>query len=263
MLGVTKTLMRSLAAIFLCLLTLTACDQQAALESFVPQAESAQAKKFLAQLAARDFDAVEAQLDSSLRSPDVRAKLKEVAEQIPQGEPKSITTIGAYTHKVNQKTTFSLAYDYEYAESWLVANVVLVKVGETVGVSGVHLTPTRQSQKSLNEFRFTNKGVLHYVFLTLGVLIPVFCVATIVACKRTKIHKRKWLWYIFIALGFVQFSLNWTTGQTNVLPLSFLLLGAGFNKVGLHAPLILTFAVPVGAIVFWLRRKAFAQVGDA
>jgi hypothetical protein len=255
--------MRSLAAILLCLLTLTGCDQQAALESFVPQAESVQAKRFLAQLAARDFDAVEAQLDSSLRSPDVSAQLKEVAAQIPRGEPKSITTIGAHTHKVNQNTTYSLTYDYEYAESWLVANVVLEKVGETVRVSGVHTTPTRQSQKSLNEFRFTNKGVLHYVFLTLAVLIPVFCVATIVACQRTKIHKRKWLWYIFIALGFVQISLNWTTGQTNVLPLSFLLLGAGFNQAGPHAPLILTFAVPVGAIVFWLRRKAFAQVSDA
>jgi hypothetical protein len=255
--------MRSLAAILLCLLTLTGCDQQAALESLVPQAESAQAKRFLAQLAAHDFDAVEAQLDSSLRSPDVSAKLKEVAAQIPRGEPKSITTIGALAHKVNQNTTYSLTFDYEYAESWLVANVVLEKVGESVRVSGVHVTPTRQSQKSLNEFRFSNKGVLHYVFLTLAVLIPVFCIATIVACKRTRIHKRKWLWYIFIALGFVQFSLNWTTGQTNVLPLSFLLLGAGFNQAGPHAPFILTFAVPVGAIVFWLRRNAFAQVSDA
>ena len=255
--------MRSIAAILLCLLTLTACDQQAALESFVPQAESAQARKFLAQLAARDFDAVEAQLDSSLQSPDVSAKLKEVAAQIPRGEPKSITTIGAHTYKVSRNTTYSLTYDYEYAESWLVANVVLEKVGETVTVSGVHVTPTPQSQKSLNEFRFTNKGVLHYVFLTLAILIPVFCVATIIACKRTKIHKRKWLWYIFIGLGFVQVSLNWTTGQTNVVPLSFLLLGAGFNQAGPHAPLILTFAVPVGAIVFWLRRKTLPQVSDA
>ena len=255
--------MRSLATILPSFLTLTACDQQPALESLVPQAESAQAKKFLAQLAERDFDAVEAQLDFSLRSPGVSAKLKEVAEQIPRSEPKSIKTIGAHTHEANQNTTYSLTYDYEYAESWLVANVVLAKVGETVRVSGVHVTPTRQSQKSLNEVRFTNKGVLHYVFLTLAVLIPAFCVATIVACKRAKIHERKWLWYVFIALGFVQFSLNWTTGQTNVLPLSFLLLGAGFNQAGPHAPLILTFAVPVGAIVFWLRRKAFAQVSDA
>lgn len=255
--------MRSLAVILLYLLTLTACDQQAALERFVPQAESAQAKKFVAQLAARDFDAVEAQLDPSLRSPHVRAKLNEVADQVPRGEPRSITTIGAHTHTVNQGTTYSLTYDYEYAESWLVVNVVLVKAGDTVRVSGVHVTPTRQSQKSLNEFRFSDKGVLHYVFLMLAILIPVFCVATIVACKRTKIRERKWLWYIFIALGFVQFSLNWTTGQTSILPLSFLLLGAGFNQAGPHAPVILTFAVPVGAIVFWLRRKALAQVSDA
>ena len=255
--------MRNPVAIVLTALLLAACDQQAALESFVPQTESTEAKKFIALLAARDFAAVENQLDSSLRDPATRAKLEQVAAQIPTGEPKSITTIGAHTNKVNSDITYSLTYDYEYPQAWMVANVVLERKGASLRVSGVHVTPTRQSQKSINEFQLTGKGFINYFFLALAVLIPVFIVATIVACKRTAIEKRKWLWFVFIALGLVQFSLNWTTGQTGVLPMSFLLLGAGFNQAGPHAPLILTFALPVGAAVFWLRRKSLAAQRDA
>lgn len=212
----------------------------------------------MAQLAARNFDAVENELDPSLRSPDIRAKLSQLAGLIPQGEPKSITTIGANINTVNQDTSYSLTYEYEYADAWLVANVVLKKVDEKLQVAGVQVTPTLQSQKSLNSFSLTNKSPMHYVFLVLTVLIPVFCVATLVACWKSKIQKRKWLWYLFIALGFAQFSLNWSTGQTNIWPMSFLLLGAGFRQAGPYAPLILTFALPIGAVVFWLRRKALA-----
>ena len=248
--------MRNIAAIILTTLFLSACDQQAALESFVPQVESAEAKKFIALLAARDLAAAEKKIDSSLRDPAMLTKLEEVSAQIPTDEPKSITTIGAHTYKTNSDTQYSLTYDYEYAQSWMVANVVLERKGEVLRVSGVHITPTRQSQKSINEFQLVGKQFTHYLFLALAVLIPAFIVATIVACKRTAIKKGKWSWYVFIALGLVQFSLNWTTGQTNVVPLSFLLLGAGFNQAGPHSPLILTFALPFGALVFWLRRKS-------
>lgn len=250
--------MRRLAALLLTLLTLTACDPQAALESFVPQAESAQAKKLVALLAARDFAAVESQLDPALRTPDLRAQLTQIAERIPPGEPKSITTIGARTTKTDQGIRYSLTYDYEYARSWLVAEVEMEKTGEMLRVSGVHVTPTRQSQKSLHAFNLADKGAVHYAFLALAVLMPVFIVATLVACKRTPIPKRKWLWYIFIALGLVQFSLNWTTGETHVWFLSFLLLGAGFSRAGPHTALLLSFALPVGAVAFWLRRRFIA-----
>jgi hypothetical protein len=74
--------------------------------------------------------------------------------------------------------------------------------------------------------------------------------------------KRKWLWLIFIALGLFQFHLNWTTGAWNLQPLSFLLLGAGFTKAAPAAPLILSVAFPLGAILFLARRKSIGRVDD-
>lgn len=86
--------------------------------------------------------------------------------------------------------------------------------------------------------------------------MPVFVISVLAACLRTRIAKRKWLWMIFIALGFVQFTFNWTTGGLGVQPVSMLLFGAGFVRAGPYGPLILQLAIPVGAIVFLAKRRS-------
>ncbi|HAI69239.1 MAG TPA: hypothetical protein DCM38_07375, partial [Gammaproteobacteria bacterium] len=60
---------------------------------------------------------------------------------------------------------------------------------------------------------------------------------------------------IFILFGFVNVTVNWTTGGINIDPLSILLLGAGFRKVGLYGPVLISVAIPLGAIIFMIKRK--------
>jgi hypothetical protein len=231
---------------------LSGCDQQAMLERFIPKEEAASATRLLSQLAAKDYESVESQLDPSLRTPSLRASLEEVAAFFPSEDQMGITTIGAYTNWVNGVTSYELTFEHQYPSTWLVSNVVLQRRDGQLTVMGVHVS---RSLKEINRFTFEGKSALHYLVFALAIAIPLFIVATLVVCFRTPIGKEKWLWVVFVAVGLVQFSLNWTDGSYQIQPISFSLLGAGYFRAGPYAPLILTVALPIGAIVFLVRRK--------
>lgn len=240
-------------------LVLAACDQEAMFEKFVPREETALAKQVISHLAARDYASVEAQLDPSLRSPDLRSKLEEIAKQVPSGEPTNVRTVGAHTNSANSVTSFNLTFEYQYKDSWLLANAVLERRNGNVVVQGIHLTPRTRSLEAENAFTLAGKSALHYAVLALAVVIPLLVVCALVACVRTKVPKRKWLWLLFVAVGLVQFQFNWTTGAWDIQPLSFALLGAGFFKAGPVAPYVFTLAFPLGALVFLGKRRSFVQ----
>jgi hypothetical protein len=113
-----------------------------------------------------------------------------------------------------------------------------------------------QSLQEYNRFALVGKNAIHYIVLSLVVAVPLFIVYALVLCLKTPIARRKWLWMLFIALGFSRLSFNWTDGAYKIQPISFSLLGAGFLKAGPYAPWIFTVAVPVGAIVFLVKRRS-------
>jgi hypothetical protein len=247
----------------LLVLFLVACDQEAMFERFVPKEEAALAKQVIAQVAARDYASVEAQLDPNLRSSDLRSKLEEMARQVPSKEPKSIRVVGTQTNHTNSATNFNLTFEYQYDNAWLIANAVLERRDGKVVVQGLHFVPRSQSLATENAFTLSQRSVLHYLVLALAVVIPLLVLYALVMCVKTKIPKRKWLWLLFVAVGFVQFQFNWTTGAWGIQPLSFALLGAGFYKAGPVAPYVFTLAFPLGALVFLKKRRSFAQHVDA
>jgi hypothetical protein len=77
----------------------------------------------------------------------------------------------------------------------------------------------------------------------------------------TPMARRKWLWVIFAMLGFTSLNLNWTTGQlsyeflTVIAPPARAGTGSGF-----YTPWNVQIGLPLGAIVFWLRRRALMVV---
>lgn len=248
--------MRRYIVVALLAVLLAGCDQEAMFEKFVPKEESTLARELIAKLAAKDFAAVESRLDSSLRTPDVREKLEQIARALPAEEPKSVRTVGINTNTSGAATTYNLTYEYEYPEGWVVANAVLERRDGQVTLQGIHFLPAKQSLAATNRFTFEGKGITHYVVFALAIAIPVFIVYALVVCARAKLPKRKWLWLLFVAVGLVQFQFNWTNGAWGVQPISFALLGAGFTQSGPAAPYIFTLAFPLGAIVFLLKRRS-------
>ena len=251
--------MRKLMTLLL-VFALLGCDQQALFDKFVPKNEEAVAKEVIAELSAHDYPAVEAKLDKSVQSSEIRGKLEEIATLIPAENPKSVHTIGALTNRINAVTNYSLTFEYEYDEGWVVANVVMRRSGGGLTVTGIHVMPHKQSLEAQNAFSLAGKSWLHYIVFGLAVIVPLFILYAIVVCARTKIAKRKWLWILFIALGFFKLQLNWTTGAWAIQPVYFLLLGAGFTKAAPAAPLFLSVAFPLGAVLFLLKRRSISRM---
>jgi len=83
-------------------IALLGCDRDAMFEKFIPKDEEAIAKGLIAKLSARDYPAVEAKVDKSLQSSDMRRKLEEIAELIPAEVPKSTHTIGAIHQQIQR-----------------------------------------------------------------------------------------------------------------------------------------------------------------
>ena len=243
-------------AFLLILFLLSGCDQQAMFERFIPKEESAVAKELLFQLAAKDYATIERQLDPSVQSPSVRDALEQMAALFPAEPPKSVNTVGANTSSVNGVTTYNLTFEHQYSSVWLLTNVVLQRRDGHVTVLGLHANPMRQSLEDVNRFTFEGKGPIHYIVFVLVVGVPLFIAYALVLCFKTPIARRKWLWLLFVALGFFQLSLNWTDGAYGIQAISFALLGAGFVRAGPYAPFILNVAIPVGAIVFMVRRRS-------
>ncbi|MEN9443565.1 MAG: hypothetical protein RIS47_455 [Bacteroidota bacterium] len=108
------------------------------------------------------------------------------------------------------------------------------------------------SLSSMFEFSLTNKSWLHYLFLFFAVSIPIFILVSLVAAFRTKLNK-KWLWIVGILVCFVQFSMNWTTGTVDFQIFNVSFLGAGISRMGNIQPWILSFSIPIVAILFWVK----------
>lgn len=244
-------------ALLLSLLVLLAgCDQQAMFEKFIPKEEAAIAKRVLSELAAKDYASIEKQLDPSVQTSSVRSALEQMAAMFPAEEPKSVSTVGSNTSTVKGITTYNLTFEHQYSSVWLLTNVVLQRRDGHVMVLGLHANPIQQSLEEVNRFTFEGKSPVHYIVFALVVAVPLFVIYALVLCFRTPIARRKWLWLLFVALGFVRFSLNWTDGAYGIQPISFALLGAGFFRAGPYAPFIFNVAIPVGAIVFLARRRS-------
>ncbi len=226
-----------------------------------PDDDEALAKECFEAIRAGEFKTVIDQLDPQLQTTGVESNLTQVASILDHGEPLSLELVGCNVFSNPDKKRSFLTYQYQFTNAWVIAAITIDTIGGVKRVLSVNVNPIPKSLGELNAFTLSGKGILHYVLLVLAIIVPIFIIWTLVLCIRTKIRK-KWLWLIFIILGIFQIKLNWTTGQMGIQPLAVQLFGAGFSKMGLFAPWILSVAIPIGAIVFLIKRKKLRVIDD-
>lgn len=259
--------MKRLSLLSLIFLINACVDQKATLQKFLPKDDDAFARRFIDLLRVSRYGEAESLLDTATRNQLKAGDLDRLHGIVDHGEPIAFETIGwnfvFFKPWNSSKTTrtVNLTYQLQFPDAWVLAEVVLISAGEGTRVSGVHFQPLPDSLEILNRFTFNGKGALHYVFFAACILIPLFMLFTAAICMRSRV-RRRWLWIIFILIGLVQFQFNWSTEALNVQPIAVSLLGAGYWRQGLYAPWILKFAIPIGAIVFWILRSRLRRQGD-
>lgn len=238
-------------------LFMPACSYDEISESFIPKEESSFAKDYLARLRAQEYDYVKSMLSPEIASQVNDELLEKMANHFRPGEPKSVKIIGSHVNIHNGQWRGNFTFEYEFESGWNLANTALKKVGNGYEVIGLNVYQTAASQKEINAFNLSSKSVTQYSVFILAIAVPIFILCTLIVCIRTPIPRKKWLWIVFILFGIGAIQVNWTNGAYGFQLISFQLFGASAISAGPGAPYVLSVSVPLGALIFWLKRKKF------
>ncbi len=230
---------------------LAACDNF--LNWVEPKDKIAIAEGYIADLQNGNLAAIRNNFDPKYLGDTLDAGMKAAASEMPRDKPKSIQIVGANVFQTTGVTTYNFTFEYEFPDRWILANVVLnVQAGKTV-LEGLHIQRLRDSLEHINAFRLSGKPIASYAILAIAACIALFSIVTAVVALFSYIPSRKWLWIIFIVVGFGSLSLNWTTGAVSYSPLTVLLFGASALQQS-FGPWVISFGIPLGAVMFWTRR---------
>jgi hypothetical protein len=241
------------------LLLFAACDAQKMLQKFSTPEDQALARSFIDDLRARKLEPIEAAADASIKDDKLHDTLQRMADAIPAGEPDSIKLVGAQTfHQISSKygasDTVTTTFEYDFGGKWLLMQVMTREANGAKTLIGFHVNSEAAPLEVLNAFTLAGKGAAQYGVLACAIAAVLLSLYALVVCIRTPLRRRKWAWILFIALGFGNFAVNWTTGQWNVKLLAVQLLSASASSQ-FYGPWIIAFSLPVGAVVFLLRRR--------
>jgi hypothetical protein len=242
--------------VFALMLVLLAARSQADLPDSISSPENeAVVKTYVDHLRAGHYEEIERALDPSVRDANTREALEKMAGLVPSGEPASVKVVGDHTFVTPEAKTVSTTLEYEFGEKWLLASVTVRERSGARTIVGFNVIPMQQSLEALHRFTLSGKSALHYAVLVASLAAVSLSIYALIACARAAGLPRKWAWVLFILVGFGTLALNWTTGEWRVELFRVQLLSAAFTRP-LYGPWTLQVSLPLGAILFLLRRKS-------
>lgn len=235
-------------------------DQKAWIQKFAPRDDDEFARQFIESVRHAQYVDATRMLDVTIAAKAGTNGLAQLHSILDHGDPISVELIGANTtffkpwNGAAATRNSNLTYQLHFKDAWVMAAFAVKTSGSDRHLSGVNIQPLPTSLDYMNRFTIENKTPVHLLFLLACAGVPLLIIVTLVVCLFSRV-RRRWLWAIFIVFALSQFQLNWTTGQIGVQPISFMLLGASFFRAGLYAPIVFSFGIPLGAILFLLLRR--------
>lgn len=236
-------------AVFLCL---GACSQKAWIDHLASVREQQLAIETAQQFRDGATDKIAQIAEPSLKG-DVARGVSEVRPILQRAQgPFVIETVNVAQHNGGPVAkTFTLQAGS--GTSWAVAEIVFEGTPGSLQLAGFHAWPANSDPSKLNDFRISERGLLGYVWILSMLASVAFCLTSMFLVWRSPWLKHRWLWTLGSLVGFTKLGLNWSTGAWDVQLVNVSLLGAGATKAGPFSPWILTFAIPVVAIVVIVR----------
>lgn len=231
------------------------CSYEDLTNTEVPDEEVRFAEGYLSRLQAGDLDYLRQFFDEKLTASITAAELREIASFFPEGRLLDAELLGVSTRVVDGTWQAKFTFEYRFESGWALANLLLSKADRRRSVSGFDVYRTNGSQRDLNAFTLQGKSAAQLALLAAAMVIPVFTLVTLGYCIATPIADLKGLWVLFVVMGVASLSVNWTTGQFVAAPLHLRFFSVSAIAAGPHAPWIISVSLPLGAVVFWFKRK--------
>lgn len=244
-------------------LLLAGCSQDKLNDTLATPQEKAAASSFIVALQSGRLETVKASVEPQLYA-ETLAIARQLQPSIPKAANLHLVTVSVHTNSLNgvSQTQKALNYEFGAASKWAVIQIVLKTAPGSPQVVGWHAAPYDHQPTTGGDFALSGKSVTSYLWLAAMALSTITIVSALILIARTKGIRRRWLWAVGSAVGFGQFTLNWSTGAWSFRPLGFFLLGSAALKTSPFEAWMLSFSLPVVAVIFLLRRKALMAQPD-
>jgi hypothetical protein len=249
----------------LLLIGLTGCIPKIDFSKIVPDNVDKFATGFISEIYKGNIDSCLTLVLPEMNNDDGKQFLKNTYTNIQSISIDSFNIINARKTSIfgdNGFTNYGIEYEYKAGDKFIYFTFGIREQSGKLTVTSFDGRITDESLATLHAFDIKDKGFLHFLFLYLAILIPIFIIVTLIFAIRTKLTK-KWLWIIGILFGFIKFSINWTTGQVGFSLINISILGTGFSKSGIIAPWIISFSLPIVAVLFWYKRYSDKKEAEA
>lgn len=240
----------------LMIIGLTGCNPKIDFSKIVPDNVNNFATGFISEIHKGNIDTCLTLVSTEMNNDNGRQFLTNTYTNIQNLSIDSFSIINARKTTMlgeNGFSNYGIDYEYKVGSKFLYFTFGIREQNGKLIITAFDGRMMDDSLSKVHAFTLKDKGLLHYLFLFFAILIPIFIIITLIVAIKTKLSK-KWLWIIGILFGFIKFSINWTTGQVGFSLINISILGAGFSKSGNIVPWMLSFSLPIVAIIFWYKR---------
>ena len=244
-----------IAAVVLCL-ALAGCSPAQWNEKLSTPEDRALALQAISALRSGNVSSLQPVMEPKAFSQTLAVQGEIKAQLSASGEPKLVTVSTNTTNDSGaSQTVEALNYEFGSGSNWAAVQVVLKKGPKGVQIVGWHGMPATVQPTSAGDFTWSGKGLIQYLWLLAMIASTATILSAVVLAIRSPGIARRWAWITGSLFGLCQFSLNWATGAWGIRPLSVSLLGSGAFRASPFDAWVLTFSLPVVALVFLARRR--------
>lgn len=258
--------------LFFSLLFQSCTNDLSYVEKMVPKEYDTFARKNINYFLHNKFDSIYYSIVPSGRNSSAISLLKNLRSLIPDSEVQQIKIVHfdnffkkiLSLHNSNSKNNIPnkilLQYELKINKKFFLITLILNKAKKPQ-IASFYIKPLPKSVEELYKVSFSNGTIINYIFICLAIIIIGIILYSLYLIVKTKM-KRKWLWFLFSFLGFIKISSLWGTSYIKINPFTITFLGVSFIKTNLLTPYVLSISIPIGAIIFLIRRKKLILTKD-
>lgn len=225
------------------------CSADDMVRRITPPEADTRAREYLALFTRRQVDSAMARLHPQLATADARVQLGKIEAVLGGQQLDSMAIVGVQVNAINGTRHANISYQMHSPGGYFLGNVATVDSIGTWFVEGVSARTLERSLEEQTRFTLAGKSPIHYFWLVLTAVCGIVSLGTMGFIASRRGMPRRWRWALASIIGVSPVDLNWATGLTGVRPFSLQLGAAAFMHAGRYAPWIITFALPLGAIV--------------
>ncbi|HEX8055280.1 MAG TPA: hypothetical protein VF481_01355 [Novosphingobium sp.] len=234
---------------------LAGCSQSQWNDKVSTKEDRALAADFIAGLRSGNVDSVRSQIDPKLYAYTKQIEGKVKAIMPAAGNPDLVSvSVSSMSEGGQTATTKAMNYELGSGGKWVAVQVILQQANRSEQIVGWHAVPSAVRPTAAGDFSFAGRGAINFLWLAAMVIAFVIGMAAAFLAFRSKGIRYRWFWIIGSLLGFVQFTLNWTTGQWGVRPIAFMFFSVSALKPSPFDAWLLSFCIPIVGIVFLIMR---------